>query len=98
MAKHLQTGSKGEDLAVAFLKSNNCQILERNWRFGRAEIDIIARSDETLIFVEVKTRSTTTFGHPAEFVSHSQEQRIAEAASAYMEHINHDWAVRFDII
>jgi putative endonuclease len=55
MAKHIDLGNEGEDLAKALLLQKNYQILETNWRNGRAEIDIIAKDGETLVFVEVKT-------------------------------------------
>lgn len=57
-------GIEGEDFAVTFLKKLGWQILERNWRNKKAELDIIAKDGEILVFVEVKTRSTNYFGPP----------------------------------
>ncbi len=98
MAKHYQIGKAGELLAARFLIEKGYTILERNWRFSKAEVDLIARDDETLVFVEVKTRSTDYFGKPEEFVSPQKERLLAEAASVYMEQIGHQWAIRFDLV
>lgn len=98
MSRHNEIGALGEQIAVDFLKNKNYEILERNWRFKKAEIDIIARHNETLIFIEVKTRSYDFFGRPEEFVTSHKEQLISEAANEYMIQINYDWALRFDII
>ncbi len=98
MAKHLETGRYGEALAVAFLKKKGFRILETNWRFSKAEIDIIAKEKEVLVFVEVKTRSSDFFGKPEDFITKRKEQLIADAASIYMKKIGHDWEIRFDII
>ena len=98
MAKHLETGKKGENLAVQFLKNKGYKILETNWRFRRSEVDIIAKDGAILIFVEVKTRSYDYFGKPASFVSARKKVLLQDAASAYMRKINHAWELRFDII
>ena len=98
MAKHLETGRKGEHLAKAYLVQKGWKILELNWRFKRAEVDVIGMDGETLVFVEVKTRSSTAFGQPEEFVDERKQQFLSDAASAYMEAINHNWEIRFDII
>lgn len=98
MAKHLETGKKGEALAVNFLQKIGFQILETNWRFRKLEVDIIAKDKDVLVFIEVKTRSTGFFGQPEEFVDPSKEKHLAKAASEYMALINHDWAIRFDVV
>ncbi len=98
MKKNKETGSKGEDLATDFLISKGYEILERNWRFKRAEIDIIARHNGKLIFIEVKARSYSYYGEPESFVDNKKKRLIADAASQYMKKINYDWAIRFDII
>lgn len=98
MAKHHQIGKAGEQLAARFLTEKGYTILERNWRFSKAEVDLIAKDGENLVFVEVKTRSTDYFGKPEEFVSPQKERLLAEAASVYMEQIGHQWAIRFDLI
>jgi len=98
MAKHIETGKKGEALAVTYLENKGYTILETNWRFSRAEVDIIAMHGEILVFVEVKTRSSDYFGEPEEAVTERKKVLLTDAASMYMEKINHDWEIRFDII
>ncbi|MEL6140005.1 MAG: YraN family protein [Bacteroidota bacterium] len=92
------TGQLGEEYAVRYLKNLGWTVLERNWRRRKAEIDIIARSGDILVFIEVKTRTSRLFGEPSSFVGPRQIELISAAASAYMESINHDWEIRFDII
>ena len=98
MANHLETGKHGEEIAAAHLLRLGFQILETNWRHRRLEVDIIAKEGETLVFVEVKTRSYDYFGRPEEFVTPGKERRLAEAAAAFMEKSGHDWAMRFDVV
>lgn len=99
MNHHLQKGILGETIAIEFLqRSKNYIILERNWRFSHAEIDIIAKDGDTLVFIEVKTRSNISFGRPEEFVSHKKMSLIQDAANEFMKTIQHEWAIRFDIV
>jgi len=100
MQKHNITGRKGELAAQEFLKKNNYEILDTNWRFKKAEIDIIAKdlNENVLVFFEVKTRSYDYYGNPADFVTERKKQLLLDAASQYMLQINYDWAIRFDII
>lgn len=98
MSRNQKTGKKGEDLAARHLEGAGYEILERNWRFSRAELDIVCRKEGILVFVEVKTRSYTFFGEPAEFVRGKKERLIMDAANAYMASIGHEWQFRFDII
>ncbi len=98
MAKHLETGKIGENLAVKFLKDKGYEILETNWRFRRSEVDIVAKDGPILVFVEVKTRSYDYFGKPESFVSARKKVLLQDAAVAYMHQINHTWEIRFDII
>jgi len=98
MAHHIETGNKGESIAKAYILEQGYQLLEENWRFSRAEIDLIAMDGEVLVFVEVKTRSTTLFGAPELAVTEKKQNLLADAANVYMEQINHDWEIRFDII
>ena len=65
MAEHNQTGLDGEELASLYLAEKGYEVLEKNWRFQHAEIDILARKDDMLIIAEVKTRKTNFFGEPA---------------------------------
>jgi putative endonuclease len=98
MAKHLDTGKKGEEIAAQFLRESGLEVLAINWRHGRAEVDIIARDGKVLVFVEVKTRSYDFFGKPEEFVNKTKTRLMANAAAAYMKANGHDWAIRFDIV
>jgi len=98
MAKHNETGKAGELAARRFLENKGYDILETNWRFHRAEVDLIAKDGKILVFVEVKTRSSDAFGKPEAFVDARKQRFLAEAASAYMELTGHDWEIRFDIV
>lgn len=98
MAEHNDLGQAGEEMAVAHLRKSGYQILERNWRFGKEEIDIIARIADELVVVEVKTRNSDFFGEPHEFVSKSKQNHMIRAAHAYVEKKDLDVEVRFDVI
>jgi putative endonuclease len=98
MAKHNEIGQQGEMLAADFLKQKDYIILHQNWRYGRAEIDIIARQRHVIVFVEVKTRSTDVFDAPKDAVKRKKERLMIRAANAFMEQIGHEGAIRFDII
>ena len=77
-------GLWGENKAVEFLKAKNYTILARNYHSRFGEIDIIARKQNTIIFVEVKTRKNTAFGFPAEFVDYQKQQKIMNKVMVYM--------------
>lgn len=98
MAKHISLGKKGEQLAIAHLKQKSYQILETNWRYKKAEVDIIALFENVVIFVEVKTRRTNFFGYPEESVSDAKKRLLSIAAEAYMYEKKWDTDMRFDII
>ncbi|QCE41457.1 YraN family protein [Psychroserpens sp. NJDZ02] len=98
MASHNELGEKGEQLAVDFLVENNYDIIERNYRFDKAEVDIIAQKEDVLAIIEVKTRSTTGFGNPQDFVKPKQIQRLVKAVDKYVTSNELEVEVRFDII
>lgn len=98
MAQHNQLGKKGEQLAVDFLINKGYTIKERNYRFGKAEVDIIAKKDNILTIVEVKTRSSSDFGLPQEFVKPKQIQQLVKVVDDYVLKNELDVEVRFDII
>ncbi|MEN9918110.1 MAG: hypothetical protein RL662_546 [Bacteroidota bacterium] len=98
MAKHNDLGKQGEDLAVQHLLQKACCIVERNAKYGKCEIDIIAATSEYLLFVEVKTRSTLQWGNPEEAVSATKIRRMVEAADAYLDVHDTEKPVRFDVI
>lgn len=98
MAQHNELGKKGEQLAVDFLLKNNYDILERNYRFDKAEVDIIAQKGDVLAIVEVKTRSSLDFGNPQDFVKPKQIKNLVKAVDEYVTENDLDVEVRFDII
>ncbi|MAX69898.1 MAG: endonuclease [Flavobacteriaceae bacterium] len=98
MAQHNELGKKGEQLAVDFLLKNSYEILERNYRFDKAEVDIIAQKDDILAIVEVKTRSSLDFGNPQDFVKPKQIKNLVKAVDAYITENDLDVEARFDIV
>lgn len=98
MAIQQEIGKKGEDFATLFLVQDGYEIKERNWRSGKAEIDIIAEKDGILVFVEVKAKSSRAFGPPELAVDEKKERLLFSAANRYMESIGYEWEIRFDII
>lgn len=98
MAKHIEVGFLGEDLAKEFLENKQYQILETNWRFGQIELDLIAMDGDILVFVEVKTRSSNVIAEPYMSVHRKKMRRIVRAASEYAIQIGHNWEVRFDVL
>lgn len=98
MAQHNELGKKGEQLAVDFLVENNYNIVERNYRFDKAEVDIIAQKGDILAIVEVKTRSSLDFGNPQDFVKPKQIKNLVKAVDEYVTENDLDVEVRFDII
>lgn len=95
---HLQLGKKGEGLAAEFLIGQGYTILERNYTCFCGEIDLIARHNRTLIFIEVKTRSSENFGHPTEAVTHQKQRKITQVAEHYLLTHDEDADGRFDVI
>lgn len=98
MAAHNELGKVGEELAVKFLIQEGYAIVARNFTFQKAEVDIIARKDNILAIIEVKTRSTPDFGNPQEFVKARQIQRLVKAVDHFVTDHGMDVEVRFDIV
>ncbi len=98
MAAHNELGKLGEAAALEFLKKKGHDILVCNYRYGRAEIDIISKENGILIFTEVKTRSSEAFGYPEESVTRKKIKLVKEAAEQYMYENGHDGELRFDIV
>src|SRR5438445_6562570 len=97
---HLRRGAHGEKLALRFLRRNGYKILYRNFR-GRSggEIDIVCRDNDTLVFVEVKTRTREDFGRPVEAVGSQKQKRISRGALAWLRLLdNPDILFRFDVV
>lgn len=98
MAEHNELGKEGEDLAADFLLSNGYKIVARNFRYLKAEVDIIARKENVLAVVEVKTRSTPDFGDPQNFLKQKQINSLVKAIDHFVNEHNLDVDVRFDIV
>jgi len=92
-------GIKGEEEAAKMLEAKGFKIMEHNWRMGHLEIDLIAENKQTIVFAEVKAR-TTTFGEklPEEYVDENKKKRMIAAGNAYAKYKRSDKALRFDII
>ncbi|SMD34067.1 putative endonuclease [Reichenbachiella faecimaris] len=91
-------GQKAEEHALLFLLNKGYSLNERNYRHKRSEIDLILTLKNTLVFVEVKYRSSSQFGHPEDFVSTNQKRSIIEGAEHYISQMNWQGHIRFDII
>ncbi len=98
MATHNDTGKYGENEAAKFLKKKGYLVLKKNYRYQRSEVDLIVQKDNLIVFVEVKVRKNRFFGNPEEFVSEAQAERILEAAEAFQEEWQGNYAIRFDIV
>lgn len=98
MATHNNTGKLGEDLATKYLMEHGYAILERNWRMGKLEADIIAYKEGLIVFAEVKTRTNLDYGDPEEFVSRDKQRGYIKIANAYIIEHEREEEVRFDII
>jgi len=93
-----QFGQLGEDIAVEYLKKKGYQILERNYRFGRVELDIVCMFDNEVIFVEVKIRTSDLMAYPEQAVGKSKQRNIRLAAENFVEENQITLPARFDII
>lgn len=98
MAEHNELGNWGEDAAVEFLVEKGHEILEKNWRFKKAEVDIISKIENILVAVEVKTRSTDYFGNPQDFIKPKKIKLLVKAIDEYVTRNDLDVEVRFDVI
>ena len=83
MAEHNKKGVEGEQIVQKYLSNLGYKILETNWRFQKAEIDIIAKNNDFLVFVEVKTRANNLFGEPQTFVTEKKQTLFKSAAEGY---------------
>ncbi len=98
-AAHLRLGRKGEALACRLLRELGLDILMQNFRCAAGEIDIVARDDDVLCFVEVKTRRHAGRGRPADAVDPAKQQRLIQTAARYLREAgNPNVLYRFDIV
>lgn len=91
-------GIKGENLAVTFLKEKGYRIIARNYRTSLGEIDVIAQDGNTLVFIEVKTRTDELFGRPFEAVNKKKRHKMKNVALLYMKRYERNFPVRFDVV
>ena len=98
MAAHNDLGKKGEDITAKYLLKNKYEILERNWRYLKAEIDIIALKENTLVIIEVKTRSSLNVILPEESVNQKKIKLLISAANEYVNVKKLNVEVQFDIV
>lgn len=94
-----ELGRRGEDLAVEYLQRRGFVVLSRNWRCRDGELDVVATDRDRLVVCEVKTRSGTAFGEPAEAVTHRKAARIRRATQAWLSRYHVGWCeIRFDVV
>ncbi len=98
MAEHNDLGKEGEKKAADYLRAQGYKIIEQNWIFNHKEIDLIASKDNTLIIVEIKTRSNENWEHPQDAITDKKIRLIVEATEAYIMTNDIDLEVRFDVI
>ncbi len=98
MDQRHEFGKVGEQVAVDYLSGRGFMILERNWRFGHKEIDIIAREANDLVVVEVKTRTAPVLEFPEQAIPRAKRQFLISAANAYVRYNRIPLEVRFDVI
>ncbi len=92
-------GSQGEDIACAFLEGNGYKIIKRNYQYGHLEIDIVAKDNDELVFVEVKMRNSLMFGAPEYAITKSKLKQVKKAAMAYLVENNlSDQVCRIDAV
>lgn len=91
-------GKQAEEYAKDYLVNQGYTLRERNYRFGRGEIDLIVQKDNFLLFVEVKIRTNTAFGYPETFITETQENNYHTTATHYVEETEWKGHIRFDII
>lgn len=98
MAAHNDLGKWGEHKAEEFLRGRGYRIVERNWRYGHRDIDIVAAKDDVLVIVEVKTRRNNLFTEPEDAVDWQKIRSLSVAANAFVKRYRIDMEVRFDVI
>jgi putative endonuclease len=98
MAAHNDLGKRGEALAVTWLAEQGYALLHQNWKHSRFEIDIIAKKEKVLHFIEVKSRSSHTFGYPEESVDKKKMQHLMNAAEAF-QRLFPEWKrIQYDVL
>ena len=95
---HNELGKWGEEYAANYLEKKGYELLERNWFFNKAELDIIALKNNQLVVAEVKTRNSDFFGDPQDFVTPAKIKLLVKATNEYIISNDLDLEVRFDVI
>lgn len=95
---HTEIGKVGEEIAKEYLTQKGFTFLASNWRYSRAEVDLIFLDDSIVVFVEVKLRSSDYFGRPEAFVDKKKQKLLASAAAVFCERNNYPGEIRFDVI
>ena len=98
MTDKIRTGNTGETLAADFLQQKGFEVVVRNYRYKHSEIDLIVKQNNMLVFVEVKTRSSSSYGEPEAFVDSRKASKIIEGAEQYVYENNWNGNIRFDIV
>lgn len=98
MSDHNTTGSKGEKIACTYLKEKGYTILETNWRHRRNEVDIIAKDQNEIVVIEVKTRTDSNFELAHKAINNKKIRSIVKTTDAYLKYKNINSPVRFDTI
>jgi putative endonuclease len=93
-----ELGSLGEQMACDYIRKKDFQIIDRNYRFKKNEVDIIAKKDNQLIIIEVKTRQTAEIGEPWQAVTRNKQKQIIQVANQYVQTNKIELETRFDII
>ncbi len=95
----ITTGKEGEKIAAAYLKKNGYRIIDINFRCPLGEVDIVAREDKEIVFVEVKTRKSNKLGYPEQAVGIRKQKKMSQLALWYLQEKNiSDVAARFDVL
>ena len=98
MAAHNELGKWGEEQATVYLRQHGYVIIERDWKLGHRDIDIIARDGTTVVFVEVKTRRNRLFGEPEKAVDYRKLRNLQLAINCYVKSHRLDQDIRLDVV
>jgi putative endonuclease len=95
---HIELGQKGEEVAVNHLCTKGYEVIERNYKWKNAELDIICRKNDLLIVVEVKTRNSKALGEPFLSVNRSKQRQIIKVTNHYIESNDVQEEIQFDVV
>lgn len=98
MAQHNEFGKKAEEIACEYLLKRDYILLERNFIYDRAEVDIIVQKGNIIVCVEVKARSSADFGNPQDFINTKKIKQLVKVMNEYVKELEGDLEVRFDVI